>query len=111
MADAKPSLDDLAQEPRDEEMDASIETEIVPETQVANSMNMDGANDDPQASGQTVADIPVAQEARIPAKKDANLREFLGKMDDYAPIVRFLTSSLLRLWFERLIRINRSPTQ
>ncbi|KAK4981586.1 hypothetical protein LTR66_009870 [Elasticomyces elasticus] len=26
-------------------------------------------------------------EARIPAKKDASLREFLGKMDDYAPII------------------------
>jgi transcription initiation factor TFIID subunit 10 len=88
MADAKPSADQLSQDVRDEDMDASIETEIIPETQVADSMNMDGANEpDPQASGSTVADIPVAQEARIPAKKDANLREFLGKMDDYAPIV------------------------
>jgi transcription initiation factor TFIID subunit 10 len=26
-------------------------------------------------------------EARIPAKKDANLREFLSKMDEHAPIV------------------------
>jgi transcription initiation factor TFIID subunit 10 len=29
-----------------------------------------------------------APESRIPAKKDATLREFLSKMDDYAPIVR-----------------------
>jgi transcription initiation factor TFIID subunit 10 len=27
-------------------------------------------------------------DARIPAKKDASLREFLGKMDEHAPIVR-----------------------
>ena len=31
---------------------------------------------------------PEMIEPRIPAKKDATLREFLGKMDDYAPIVR-----------------------
>jgi transcription initiation factor TFIID subunit 10 len=30
------------------------------------------------------------QEARIPTKKDATLREFLSKMDDYAPIVSYL---------------------
>jgi hypothetical protein len=29
-----------------------------------------------------------APESRIPTKKDATLREFLSKMDDYAPIVR-----------------------
>ncbi|KAK8227829.1 transcription initiation factor TFIID 23-30kDa subunit-domain-containing protein [Phyllosticta paracitricarpa] len=30
---------------------------------------------------------PPAAELRIPTKKDASLREFLGKMDDYAPII------------------------
>ncbi|KAF2094956.1 transcription initiation factor IID, TAF10 subunit [Rhizodiscina lignyota] len=30
-------------------------------------------------------DAPL--EARIPAKKDASLKELLGKMDDYAPII------------------------
>ena len=34
------------------------------------------------------AQRPELLESRIPAKKDATLREFLGKMDDYAPIVR-----------------------
>jgi hypothetical protein len=29
------------------------------------------------------------QEARIPTKKDATLREFLSKMDDCAPIVSY----------------------
>jgi len=33
---------------------------------------------------------PEELEARIPAKKDATLREFLSKMDDYAPIVSYL---------------------
>lgn len=32
-------------------------------------------------------EVPAILESRIPAKKDATLREFLGKMDDYAPIV------------------------
>ncbi|KAL2108000.1 hypothetical protein VUR80DRAFT_4416 [Thermomyces stellatus] len=30
---------------------------------------------------------PTLPEARLPTKKDTSLREFLGKMDDYAPII------------------------
>lgn len=30
---------------------------------------------------------PTATEARLPTEKDTSLREFVGKMDDYAPIV------------------------
>lgn len=30
---------------------------------------------------------PTIPEARLPTKKDTSLREFLGKMDDCAPIV------------------------
>jgi transcription initiation factor TFIID subunit 10 len=102
MADAKPPADQVSQEElRDEDMDASIESEIIPETQLPESMNMDSTNDDPlQASSSTVPDPTAPQEARIPAKKDANLREFLGKMDDYAPIVRPLL-----LHDDRLMRI------
>ncbi|MBE3050455.1 hypothetical protein IMZ48_49770, partial [Candidatus Bathyarchaeota archaeon] len=37
---------------------------------------------------------PAPREARMPTKKDTSLREFLGKMDDYAPIVRFPPSHL-----------------
>ena len=36
------------------------------------------------------ADAPIASEeaeSHIPQKKDATLRELLGKLDDYAPIV------------------------
>ena len=29
-------------------------------------------------------------EMRLPSRKDTSLREFLNKIDDYAPIVRFL---------------------
>lgn len=39
-------------------------------------------------------DEAPALETRIPAKKDATLREFLSKMDDYAPIVRIALSDL-----------------
>lgn len=31
--------------------------------------------------------IPAVVEPRIPQKKDTSLREFLGKMDDYAPLI------------------------
>ena len=44
--------------------------------------------DQPASSGAaTNARAPLA-DARIPAKKDASLREFLSKMDEHAPIVR-----------------------
>lgn len=32
-------------------------------------------------------DVPVPTEAKMPTRKDTSLKEFLGKMDDYAPIV------------------------
>jgi transcription initiation factor TFIID subunit 10 len=32
--------------------------------------------------------IPPPEEAKINSRKDASLKEFLSKMDDYAPIVR-----------------------
>lgn len=61
-------------------------------------MNLDGANDMDTSGGANASNAapgapdgmggpPPATELRIPTKKDASLREFLGKMDDYAPIV------------------------
>lgn len=35
------------------------------------------------------APAPSAHESRLPTRKDASLKEFLNKMDDYAPIVRY----------------------
>lgn len=69
-----------------DDLDARVEQDMVPEgSQQPDAMNLDGANDGdaPQRNG--VAENPM--EARIPAKKDATLREFLSKMDDFAPIV------------------------
>jgi transcription initiation factor TFIID subunit 10 len=31
---------------------------------------------------------PPPEEAKMPTRKDMSLKEFLNKMDDYAPIVR-----------------------
>jgi hypothetical protein len=50
-------------------------------------MNLDGANDAEPSAANGVAEAATTFEARIPVKKDATLREFLGKMDEYAPIV------------------------
>lgn len=73
----------------DTEMKASNETAEPNDTSSApQEMNLDGANDMPQEP-----DGP-ALETRIPVKKDIALREFLSKMDDYAPIVSLLTASL-----------------
>jgi transcription initiation factor TFIID subunit 10 len=70
-----------------EDLDATVEAEIDTEnTQQPDAMNLDGANDTeaPQRNG-AAPENPI--EARIPAKKDATLREFLSKMDEFAPIV------------------------
>jgi transcription initiation factor TFIID subunit 10 len=66
--------------------EATLEADTNAEVTQPDAMNLDGANDTdaPQRNGATEA-VPL--EARIPAKKDATLREFLSKMDDYAPIV------------------------
>jgi transcription initiation factor TFIID subunit 10 len=34
------------------------------------------------------APAPAIPDPRLPTRKDVSLREFLNKMDDYAPIVR-----------------------
>ena len=80
---ADPNASTQASEPREDDIDASIDADIKPEPTQPDSMNLDGANDPLSSS----VDPPQSTEPRIPAKKDASLREFLGKMDDYAPIV------------------------
>lgn len=98
-------------EVKQEELDASISTEIAStDPNQPDAMNLDGTTDmdghnnnssnnasAPGASGSAglapgqdpnvIAGAPPASELRIPTKKDASLREFLSKMDDYAPIV------------------------
>ncbi|KAH7054590.1 transcription initiation factor-like protein TFIID subunit 10 [Macrophomina phaseolina] len=89
-------------EVKEEELDSSIAADIVSTDYQPDAMNLDGANDmdtqqssSNQASGAGTAPgqegilpgAPPASELRIPTKKDASLREFLSKMDDYAPII------------------------
>jgi len=77
----------------DEELDASIQADIdMGGTDNSNTMNLDGAGD-AGPSRPDIDSIATAVDPRLPTKKDASLREFLGKMDDYAPIVSFSASS------------------
>ncbi|KAL8731204.1 MAG: hypothetical protein Q9166_003612 [cf. Caloplaca sp. 2 TL-2023] len=46
----------------------------------------DGANDDPAQNGEGEGEDGEI-EAKLPMQKDITLQEFLGKMDDYAPII------------------------
>ncbi|EMD61520.1 hypothetical protein GGP41_004122 [Bipolaris sorokiniana] len=72
-----------------DELDRTVDDEIKQDaTQLeADAMNLDGANDTEPSAINGAADPVTSFEARIPAKKDATLREFLGKMDEYAPII------------------------
>jgi transcription initiation factor TFIID subunit 10 len=53
----------------------------------------------------TIPSVPPAPaEPKLPTRKDASLKEFLNKMDEYAPIVRgpsFL-QEILGGWMERV---------
>lgn len=79
----------------DRDLDVEINQPPAPAA-IANGMNMDGSNDSlplPPHAGEApvdssnTANLPAVIEPRIPQKKDASLREFLGKMDDYAPLI------------------------
>lgn len=78
--------DDLP--PADEEAD--LEAEMQPSL-TTDPMNVDGTSSIPApveaALPNGVSAHPAVIEPRIPQKKDASLREFLGKMDDYAPLI------------------------
>lgn len=95
MADnAQQPSTDIKMEPTDS-LDVG---EDINATQIATqpeAMNLDGANDTDIPARNGATEAATLLESRIPAKKDATLREFLGKMDDYAPIVS-LVGLLLR---------------
>jgi transcription initiation factor TFIID subunit 10 len=79
---APPTADDIeAAVDVDTEMqtDSSHTMDNSSNAKSANANMMDGANDEPPAVPQI--------ETRMPAKKDVALRDFLSKMDEYAPIV------------------------
>lgn len=63
------------------EQDGRDEADIQDEVVAPQGLNLDGANEAPPDQ-----DVPTL-ETRVPAKKDVALREFMSKMDDYAPIV------------------------
>lgn len=83
----------------------ALDAEIAANSPQASNMNMDGPSDDaPTQTQPTQAQLPpttsdetavngihppqAVLEPRIPQKKDASLREFLGKMDDqYTPLI------------------------
>lgn len=65
----------------DPELDASIEQDIVM------SADQAGAGADDSATGALATEVDQLAESSQPSKKETSLREFLGKMDEYAPIV------------------------
>lgn len=56
---------------------ANTNVNEIPDQIVTNDHQQDAREDD----------IPVLAESKMPTRKDTSLKEFLGKMDDYAPIV------------------------
>lgn len=86
MADAtQPPAEGAGQAPVDD-LDATLDTDMntgaAPE-----AMNLDGANDSAPTAPNGAPATEAPFEARIAAKKDVTLREFLGKMDEFAPVV------------------------
>ena len=73
------------QDTQQEDVQTSLDTDMTAppneDTSASQGINLDGAND-----AHPEHDIPTL-ETRLPVKKDVALREFMSKMDDYAPIV------------------------
>lgn len=60
-----------------------------PEAASSSAPNANGV--DPTASAVApTAPTPALPDGKLPTRKDASLKEFLSKMDDYAPIVSLL---------------------
>ena len=102
----KPDPTPQPDENLDGAMDADIDMDINPEAPV----------EEPQADQDE-----AAPETPAPTKKDISLRDFLSKMDDYAPIVRLLSPRSLPHNYlgsggllennSQLTTYHRSPTQ
>lgn len=59
--------------------------------------NQADAAQNPQQAAEEETAYPVLVDPRLPTRKDTSLREFLSKIDDYAPIVRASLPSLSSL--------------
>lgn len=94
MADAPSSQPAGIQPPADETMKDSDAAQDSATNLPANG-TQDAAAMRPDAPSipQAATDGPSI-DTRLPHKKDASLREFLSKMDDYAPIVSFSSSTI-----------------
>jgi len=72
---------------QEEDIDASIEADIdMSGTSQPNPASLDGSGG-VDSSGAEVDPVAPAPDPRVPTRKDATLREFLSKMDDYSPII------------------------
>lgn len=88
-------------------LDASVDQDIelggVADNTAENNIDManatDGDENIPLGNPVQTADSVDALAATAPSKKETSLREFLGKMDEYAPIVRIPLSFTLTFPF------------
>lgn len=62
-----------------------------------NAENQTTNTEDNAGMGGLPSSLDPLAAAPPPSKKETSLREFLGKMDEYAPIVRFFLNSLFPL--------------
>ena len=83
MADSQPPQHNGSEQPPSED---NIKTEPDLDTSIEQDIEM---NPNPDQPDEAPGLDPMAP-APTPSKKETSLREFLGKMDDYAPIVRSL---------------------
>lgn len=88
-AEALPPADDGAVPEQNPEISMKVDPDGTAQTNGPSTIDgVDDAEDKDAAAKNGLKGSDPPSESRIPQKKDATLREFLGKMDDYAPIVR-----------------------
>lgn len=82
--------------PKDNELDADVDAEMT-DSQVPAAPTTNGPSSNVEPDYTQQQETQATSNASHHNRKDATLREFLSKMDDYAPIVWFSTSAWVEI--------------
>ncbi|KAI5362631.1 putative transcription initiation factor TFIID, 23-30kDa subunit [Septoria linicola] len=76
------------QQQQQQQQQSQQEGTVMTDAGVTTTTNVDEpATSQPPATIERANGLKAPEEPRIPVKKDTSLREFMGKMDDYAPLI------------------------
>lgn len=87
-----PNLCNQPPSPINHSDDPSKFTKMASQQPSQEPVNQTDPTQNPEQTAEEETGYAPLVDPRLPTRKDTSLREFLSKIDDYAPIVRFLPS-------------------